>query len=287
MSDTNVEALVYGPQGQTLFYKLRGYGPLLAILQGGAGDADGCEATVKLLAEHFRVLTYDRRGLSRSSAEPLTDLRQHAADLALLLAQLAAEPAYVLGVSVGAMIGLDLLARYPQLVRTLIAFEPPAAELLPEAQRAHAEALHQSVARTFAEQGPRAAMLEFLRGLGGDFGDFEPGFEVPAPSPFLGPNYECLLRQDMPALHGYRLDLEALNAHKQRLIAAVGARSVDNLLAGGSGAVLKVGPALRLSARLDVPLRIFPGGHGGYATYPRAFSAQLRALLLSHAEPQV
>ena len=281
MQESDVEAHLDAP-GVTLFYRLRGQGPLLAIAQGGAGDADGCEATVKLLAQNFRVLTYDRRGLSRSRGEPLAGLGRHADDLAALLEHVGTEPAFVLGVSVGAMIGLDLLARHPQRVRTLIAFEPPAAELLPDAQRAHADALHQTVLRTYREQGARPAMLEFLRGLGGDFGDFEPGFEVPTPSPYLGPNYECLLRQDMLALQAYSLDLEALAQRSSQLIAAVGARSVDSLLAGGTGAVLKVGPAMRLAAQLHAPLRVFPGGHGGYATYPRAFSAQLRSLLLAH-----
>ena len=39
----------------------------MLILQGGAGDADGSEALANELARDFTVVTYDRRGLSRST----------------------------------------------------------------------------------------------------------------------------------------------------------------------------------------------------------------------------
>jgi pimeloyl-ACP methyl ester carboxylesterase len=40
-------------------------------------------------------------------------------------------PAYVLGSNGGAQIGLNLAVRYPERVQTLVAHEPPGAELLP------------------------------------------------------------------------------------------------------------------------------------------------------------
>ena len=52
--------------GATIYYKIRGTGPLLLMLQGGNGDADGTDALAEHLMGRYTVLSYDRRGLSRS-----------------------------------------------------------------------------------------------------------------------------------------------------------------------------------------------------------------------------
>jgi pimeloyl-ACP methyl ester carboxylesterase len=51
------------------------------------------------------------------------------------------EPAFVFGSSIGALIGLDLIARNPEQVRILIAHDPPAWELLPVAERDPSDAI--------------------------------------------------------------------------------------------------------------------------------------------------
>jgi pimeloyl-ACP methyl ester carboxylesterase len=52
----------------TLFYRVRGKGPLLLMLAGGHGDADTTDTVCEQLTNQFTVVTYDRRGLSRSTA---------------------------------------------------------------------------------------------------------------------------------------------------------------------------------------------------------------------------
>src|SRR6185437_10739205 len=102
--------------GARLYYQVRGTGPVLLILQGGDGDADGSRGLEEQLVGHFTVVTYDRRGLSRSTLDDGADppsVETHADDTQRLLAALTGEPAFVLGVSIGALIGLDLVARYP------------------------------------------------------------------------------------------------------------------------------------------------------------------------------
>src|SRR6516225_2248232 len=93
-----------------LYYTIRGAGPMLLILQGGAGNADGAEDLANQLSEDFTVITYDRRGLSRSKpiqAEPY-EIAAHADDAARLIASLSEEPVFVFGSSIGALIGLEL-----------------------------------------------------------------------------------------------------------------------------------------------------------------------------------
>src|SRR5438876_969143 len=58
--------------GASLYYKVCGSDPLLLILQGGDGDADGSDNLADHLVDYYTVVTYDRRGLSRSKLdEPL------------------------------------------------------------------------------------------------------------------------------------------------------------------------------------------------------------------------
>jgi hypothetical protein len=52
--------------GARLFYQVRGSGPGLMILCGGAAGVDGFSSVAPYLAASYTVVTYDRRGLSRS-----------------------------------------------------------------------------------------------------------------------------------------------------------------------------------------------------------------------------
>jgi pimeloyl-ACP methyl ester carboxylesterase len=67
--------------GATLFYRVTGSGPTLLILPGGHGDADTADGPRNQLIDRYTVVTYDRRGLSRSTATdqsrvPVNVLRQ-------------------------------------------------------------------------------------------------------------------------------------------------------------------------------------------------------------------
>jgi pimeloyl-ACP methyl ester carboxylesterase len=53
----------------TIFYRVRGTGPLLLILPGGDGDADAANALCEQLVTRHTVVTYDRRGISRSKID--------------------------------------------------------------------------------------------------------------------------------------------------------------------------------------------------------------------------
>ena len=77
------------------------------------------------------MLTYDRRGHSQS--ERLSgqgSVREDVADLAALIEDLRLAPAWVAGNSFGASITLRLAGERPDLLRGLIAHEPPLLSLL-------------------------------------------------------------------------------------------------------------------------------------------------------------
>src|SRR5688572_8059775 len=52
--------------GATLYYEVRGKGPVLLLISGGPADADVFAGLAQALAPRYRVVTYDPRGNSRS-----------------------------------------------------------------------------------------------------------------------------------------------------------------------------------------------------------------------------
>src|SRR5262245_53234179 len=150
--------------GATLFYRVRGSGPLLLILPGGDGDADTVDALRSELIDHYTVITYDRRGMSRSKIDApgvsLT-LATHSDDTHRLLAALTNQAIFVFGSSIGALIGLDLVARHPEQVAIFVAHEPPAFELLPDEERNRAMQLQEGAEDAFRREGIGAGFKKF------------------------------------------------------------------------------------------------------------------------------
>ncbi len=141
----------------TLHYEITGKGPWLLLLQGGDGGANGTKGIVAGLKEHFTIISYDRRGLSQSSLTSLPrkhTLQIHADDIHHLLLHLTTEPVYIFGTSLGALLGIDFLIRYPQQVRLLIAHEPPLTQFLDNTARIKAAGQQEEIENTF-QRGDR------------------------------------------------------------------------------------------------------------------------------------
>jgi acetyltransferase/esterase len=118
--------------GASIHYQVSGHGPTLLLLSPGDGDADVFSGITPLL-DGFTVVTCDRRGQARSPivdpAEPVT-IATHADDMARVLVAVTTHGARVFGAGLGAVIGLELVARHPHRVSTLVAFEPSLPTLL-------------------------------------------------------------------------------------------------------------------------------------------------------------
>ena len=156
--------------GVRLYYELHGSGEPLALVHGSWGDATGWEFVMPSLAESFHVLSFDRRGHSRSERpDTAGSVDQDGDDLAALLETLDLAPAHVMTNSYGGNIALRLAARRPDLFRSLSCHEPPLWNLIagdPETQamleqgaksleavgRRIAEGDHEGAARQFVEE---------------------------------------------------------------------------------------------------------------------------------------
>lgn len=110
-----------------IHYEITGDGEdTVVLVHGGWTDHRNWALVVPRLAERHRVVTYDRRGHSRSLAPTgQGSRRQHEADLAALIETLELGIVNLVGNSYGGSISLGLAARRPDLVRCVIAHEPP------------------------------------------------------------------------------------------------------------------------------------------------------------------
>jgi pimeloyl-ACP methyl ester carboxylesterase len=113
--------------GVRLFWDQHGEsGPPLVMVHGSWGDHHNWDAVVPSLARSFRVVTYDRRGHSRSERpDGQGSLDEDVADLAGLLVANGLAPAHLAGNSGGAIVSLKLAASRPDLLASLVVHEPP------------------------------------------------------------------------------------------------------------------------------------------------------------------
>lgn len=263
-----------------LYYTVRGAGPMLLILQGGAGNADGSEALANELSSDFTVVTYDRRGLSRST--PIRtekyEIATHADDAAQLIGALSAEPAVVFGSSLGALIGVELVARHPGVVRLLIAHEPGLYALLEGAERDEALRGHREALETFQREGVPAAMKLMFARSGTDINDSEA--EEPLPSVSTADpkaleqhfaNLRHLLTCDVPAVTRYQPDVAAVTAARSKIIPAIGCAT--------SASALPYRCTVALAAILHRTPIEFPGGHTAFMLHPKGVAQRIRELV--------
>jgi pimeloyl-ACP methyl ester carboxylesterase len=274
--------------GAILHYDVRGNDasdqPVLLLI-GSPMGASGFTT----LAGHFpdrTVVTYDPRGAERSKrtdGAPETTPDEHADDLSRLITALEAGPADIFASSGGAVNALALVARHPEQVRTLVAHEPPVAQILPD--RDAILATCRSIRETYQRSGYGPAMAKFIT-LVMHQGEFPPDFAgQPAPDPATfglpaeddGSRDDPLVGQNIVSCNDYQHDFGALRAAPTRIVVGVGEESAAMM--PGRAAVL-------LAERLGTAPVTFPGDHGGFlggeygqTGQPDAFAATLRKVL--------
>jgi len=164
--------------GIEIFYEMAGHGPPLTMIMGLGCSSRQWQWMVPRLAESFRVITFDNRGVGRTSKPALeytTDL--FAQDVAALLKELGIGRTHLFGISVGGMIAQKCALNYPEMVDHLVLgctmpnffHLPPAAEVSERMQSSQLLPLEESVdvmlrlflSKTFiAERPDQAAALK-------------------------------------------------------------------------------------------------------------------------------
>jgi pimeloyl-ACP methyl ester carboxylesterase len=276
--------------GAVLTYDVRsgesGDEPVLLMIgspMGAAGFAT--------LSGHFAdgtVVTYDPRGAERSKrtdgAAETTPV-EHADDLHRLISALDAGPVDIFATSGGAVNALALVARHPEQVRTLVAHEPPAGQVLPDREPVLAACV--DIRETYERAGFGPAMAKFIA-LASFEGPLPADYGArPAPDPAMfglpteddGSRDDPLVGQNMPSCIAYEHDFDALRSAPTHIVIGIGEES---------GAAMTGRAATAIAERLGTTPITFPGGHGGFlggeygeTGEPEAFAAALRQVLSS------
>ena len=273
--------------GVTLTYDVRGaQGDVTPLLMFGSPMDAGGFAT---LASHFTdrpVVTYDPRGTGRSArtdggGETTPDA--HADDIHRIIAALGAGPVDMFATSGGAINAFALVAEHPEQVRTLVAHEPPIAEVLPDAEQVVAAC--RDMYDTYQRSGRGPAMAKFMQFVMWDGPLPADYLDRPAPDPAqFGMSAEDdssrddpLLGQNMRTCVPYHADYDALAAASTRIVVVAGEES---------GRQEPARAAAGVAERLGLELTMFPSHHGGFlgGEYgmpgkPEEFAAALRRAL--------
>ena len=273
---SKVEVRTLKVPGASIYYEVRGSGPVLLLVPGGPADAGVFRKIAGELAPYYTVVTYDPRGLSHSPLEgPFEDERAieiNADDAHRLVSAVTNEKANVFANSGGAVISLEFAKRYPEQIATLVEHETPAAVVLPDPARAREEMI--DIVETYKRAGLGAAFPKFMAHVRIPGGPPVPQGE-PSPEQLEGMatmqrNMEFWFGHTMRAIGLYEPDFEVLKRASGRIVSGVGTESRGELAHEGG---------LGLAKLLGTEVVVFPGAHGGFESHAPEFANKLREVL--------
>lgn len=256
--------------GAQLFYEVSSSaGPLLILIPGASGTGESFRPLASHLTSQYQVVTYDRRGFSRSHLDGHQDYDHRLAtdtdDIRRLIEHVSDQPAMVFGSSSGAIVALEVLTQYPEWVQTLVAHEPPAVKLLADA--AQWLAFFDGVYDTYRKEEIPNAMYQFAHGILGSV-DLQVMEQVRRehPNESTTSNTRYWMEHELRQYPRVELDLAKLAAHSERIVPACGHDSQDQMTSQ---------PNRVLAGLLDLNVVGFPGGHLGFLSSPASFAQVL------------
>ena len=257
--------------GATLYYEESGKGPSMLFIHGMAGFAGVWAEQIARLGDTFHCVAYDRRGHTRSPKGSVTQesVELHADDAAALIQALHLAPVILVGSSGGARISIDLLRRYPGLVRGAALSEPPVFALSPSTAADFMSQVKPAVEKALASDTPNAAVDAFFQII-------DPGFWNGASD-----ERKKIYRANLPAMLAdlempiYQLTRADLGRIDRPCLMMYGSSSVRWFVE-----IAKIAADAIPNCRL---VEIVGAGHATYASRPVEFVAALRdfASLLS------
>lgn len=108
-------------RGAKIYWDEQGLGDPLLLIMGLSYPSYMWHRTRPFLAQNFRTIAFDNRGIGQSDVpEGVYPIAQMASDAAAVLDAAKIASAHVFGVSMGGMIAQEFTLQYPQRVRSLI-----------------------------------------------------------------------------------------------------------------------------------------------------------------------
>lgn len=248
----------------TLRVRRTGEGPPLLLIAGGLGAAASYGPLTRRLAARHTVLGYDRRGHfgSTDETEGPVSVATQAADAAAVIAHFGYDQAAVFGSSAGAVIALELAGTHQHAVSTVVAHEPPAVRLLPDA--ADWLEFADGVQR-LSETDLLGAFTKFVHSLAGAASPDLKAIALPNERDWIR-----LFSREMREFLHYAPDIDALRSSGARIVPAGGV---------GSRGYYHHRPGELLAGLLGVTFADFPGAHLGPQRNAGPFAQALLDLL--------
>lgn len=239
------------------------------------------------LAGHFTdrtVVTYDPRGVERSTRTGAPGIADHADDVHRVIDAVGGGPVDLFASSGGALVALELVTTHPGDVRTVVAHEPPLPSVLPD--REAVDAALTDIHDTYQAKGFGAGMAKFIAVVMAT-GELTADYVAqPDPDPAAfglpteddGTRDDLLLGVNMLLLTQYEPDWATLRTGTSEVLIALGEDTGEELTGRSSRAA---------AALLGAEPVVFPGGHGGFsggeygqpADKPVEFATKLREVL--------
>jgi pimeloyl-ACP methyl ester carboxylesterase len=254
--------------GTQLWYEVEGSGPLLILIPGASGTGESFRPLTRELIARYQVVTYDRRGFSRSSLDGPQDyehrLETDADDVQRLIEHLTDQPAIVFGNSSGAIVALEVLIQAPSQVKTVVAHEPPLVSLLPDAAKLLASP--NSVYDTYRKEGVKKAMRQFASSMAKEDRQVIERAMKEQANEYTEANAAYWMEHELGTYPRVALDLATLETAAERIVLVGGRDSQDQV-------PYQAGKAL--ARRLGREVIDLPGGHLGFMAAPAAFAEAL------------
>ncbi|MCI8280847.1 MAG: alpha/beta hydrolase [Lachnospiraceae bacterium] len=243
-----------------LYYEVQGTGKPLLFIHGVVVDGDLYKEASRLLSPYYQVITYDRRGSSRSVPvyQDTYDIKAQVRDAYALMEHLGLGQVFLAGASAGGSVAMEVFRAYPDRISHLFLYETPLTTLLPK-QEEEQEWVRQI--EEYVKKGKiNRAMLEFMLSLG-------EGDERKRPKPKeveereIG-NYDHFLHHEFSVFMHYLPEIGYYKEHSDRITVAVGERSGESRY---------VQAARKFGELIGCEILHFPGCHNLPCDLPEDF----------------
>ena len=132
-ADLMLQSGIVKVDGEQIYFESVGAGETVVLSHGAGGTHAVWYQQVVVLAQKYRVITWDHRGFGRS-----TDVNKQASperaveDLKALLDHLGVTSAHLVGQSMGGYAVMGFALKYPTRVRSIVLADTPAGVVTPE-----------------------------------------------------------------------------------------------------------------------------------------------------------
>lgn len=261
-----------------IYYEISGEGEALVLIHGVVTDSALFEQTARILSAHFKVVTFDRRGNSRSRITgPDPDhapfsIDEQVEDIHDLMHELGISEAYVAGISAGGVIGERFLEKHPEMVKHLVMYESAMlGRMMTEDEEFRAWS---DKTQAMLSAGKiNSALLRFSQHLG-PVDDRSPARSPEVSERELG-NVMYAFNSEIPGILSYFPDIDIMKASAGKITVAAGEKS---------GNTAYVREARRLADAIGKKVLYYPGGHNLPYDLPAEFAVSITGTIMLNNE---